>query len=198
MNDTLQIYTSNFEHDMMIFPCIFERKNVLTVGNVGDSMCIISRGGKAVRILRAHRLQDASEKGRVEAAGGTVLNNRVNGILTVSRAFGDTNLKYSDSNFNYSSGPVIALPDVHSEVITPMTEFAVLATDGLYDVMEPQQIVNFVRKKLAKKVDIGSISQELCQHAINKGSVDNVTAIILAFHTTDRGLDQEESSLINI
>ena len=43
------------------------------------------------------------------------------------------------------------MPDIVSEIITPMTEFGVLASDGLWDIMEPQLVVNFVRKMLNKK-----------------------------------------------
>ena len=60
------------------------RRHVLTVANVGDSMCVLSRGGRAVKLHRTHRLGagtggepgDASERTRVENAGGAVINNR--------------------------------------------------------------------------------------------------------------------------
>jgi serine/threonine protein phosphatase PrpC len=54
------------------------RRHVLTVANVGDSMCVLSRGGRAVRLHRMHRLgpEDAAERARVENAGGAVINNR--------------------------------------------------------------------------------------------------------------------------
>lgn len=52
------------------------RKHVLTVANVGDSMCVLSRGGKAVMLNRMHRLDDNSEKERVKKAGGVIINSR--------------------------------------------------------------------------------------------------------------------------
>jgi serine/threonine protein phosphatase PrpC len=54
------------------------RRHVLTVANVGDSMCVLSRGGRAVRLHRMHRVgaEDQAERARVEAAGGSVINNR--------------------------------------------------------------------------------------------------------------------------
>jgi len=54
------------------------RRHVLTVANVGDSMCVLSRGGRAVRLHRQHRLgpEDSAERTRVENAGGAVINNR--------------------------------------------------------------------------------------------------------------------------
>jgi serine/threonine protein phosphatase PrpC len=66
---------------------------------------------------------------RVQAAGGTVLNNsglRVMGILQCTRAIGDKDLR------QYG---VIPTPDVVSLPRTGQEEFLVLATDGLWDVV---------------------------------------------------------------
>jgi serine/threonine protein phosphatase PrpC len=52
------------------------RKHMLTVANVGDSMCILSRSGRAVKMHKMHRLNDEVEKKRVERDGGTVVNSR--------------------------------------------------------------------------------------------------------------------------
>lgn len=51
-------------------------RDMLTVANVGDSMCVLSKGGKAVNMNRMHRLDDFEERARVEAAGGTIIKNR--------------------------------------------------------------------------------------------------------------------------
>ena len=82
-----------------------------------------------------------------------------------------------------TAGPVIAVPDVYSEVCTPHTEFCIIATDGLWDVMTPQQAVNFVRTKMSKKVELQACAKDLAMEATKKrGSVDNVTVIVLWFH----------------
>ena len=113
---------------------------------------------------------------------------RVNGVLAVSRAFGDTRFKDTNSwkevHDGMSTGPVIAVPDVYSELCTPLTEFCIIATDGLWDVMSPQLAVNFVRMKLSEKCDLQMCARELVNDAVkNKGSEDNVTVAILSFHT---------------
>jgi serine/threonine protein phosphatase PrpC len=53
---------------------------------------------------------------------------RVNGVLAVSRAFGDRPLK------RY----VIALPDVHHMAVDTTEETIILASDGLWDVVDNQ------------------------------------------------------------
>jgi serine/threonine protein phosphatase PrpC len=118
----------------------------------------------------------------VASRGGTVVNSRVNGVLAISRAFGDVSFKYEGPSSVYGTGPVCCQPEITSEIITPMTEFAILASDGLFDVIKSQNAVNFVRKRIAKKVDLSHIARELTEEAIREGSVDNITVLIIIFH----------------
>ena len=110
------------------------RKHIFTVAGVGDSMCVLSRGGRAVALNKMHRLDNEAEIERIKMAGGTVLNSRVNGILAVSRAFGDTEFKGEEVTGQVTGSLLIAEPEIYSEIITPMTEFAIIATDGLWDM----------------------------------------------------------------
>lgn len=52
------------------------RKRQLTVAQVGDSMCVLSRGGRAVTINKMHRVDDENEKNRVLTCGAAIMNNR--------------------------------------------------------------------------------------------------------------------------
>ena len=65
----------------------------LHVANVGDCRAVLCRGGTAVAITRDHTPSVPTEAARVEAAGGFVSRGRVNGILGVSRSFGDIHCK---------------------------------------------------------------------------------------------------------
>jgi serine/threonine protein phosphatase PrpC len=49
---------------------------MLTVAGVGDSLCVLSRNGRAIVMNKMHRLDIATEKERVRNNGGTVINNR--------------------------------------------------------------------------------------------------------------------------
>ena len=102
----------------------------------------------------------------------------VNGVLAITRAFGDVAFK----DPNQKNGIVISTPDIYSETITPMTEFAILASDGLWDVIPPQAAVNFVRKKLSSRVDLHEVAKSLALEAIAQGSIDNVTVLVMSFH----------------
>jgi len=53
----------------------------LTVANVGDSRCVLSRGGAAMVLTTDHRVTNNTERRRIIARGGNIKNNRVNGVL---------------------------------------------------------------------------------------------------------------------
>jgi serine/threonine protein phosphatase PrpC len=102
-------------------------------------------------------------------------------LLAISRAFGDTQFKEVGQE-GTENGLVISVPEIYSEIITPMTEFAIIATDGLWDVINPQKAVQFVRMKLSKQRDLQNAAKELTLEALKRGSIDNVTVLLIAFH----------------
>ena len=62
------------------------------------------------------------------------------------------------------------------------------------DVIEAQDAVNFVRKRLGKKMDLQQIAIELVNAALDRGSVDNTTAIIVAFHCNSNSTPDKSST----
>jgi protein phosphatase PTC1 len=65
---------------------------------------------------------DENEGRRISKAGGLILNNRVNGVLAVTRALGDSYLKDLVTGHPYTTETVIQ-PD--------QDEFLILACDGV-------------------------------------------------------------------
>jgi len=61
--------------------------------NSGDSRSILGRAGKVIALSEDHKPENVEEKRRIEAAGGFVEDNRVNGSLALSRALGDFEYK---------------------------------------------------------------------------------------------------------
>lgn len=62
----------------------------MVVGNVGDCRVVLSSNGVATQLTIDHTALLDSEKKRIVNAGGFVsANDRVNGLLAVSRSFGD-------------------------------------------------------------------------------------------------------------
>ena len=68
----------------------------LWCANAGDSRCVAGLGGVARPLSTDHKPMDTLERERIEAAGGFVEFNRVNGNLALSRALGDFVFKMND------------------------------------------------------------------------------------------------------
>lgn len=103
----------------------------------------MSRGGTALDLSSDHKPSRPSERARILAAGGTIIKDRVHGVLAVSRAFGDAEHKRGRGEVwgqALSADPVSAEPEVTLEPLTPADEFVVIACDGVYDVMSSQEV----------------------------------------------------------
>lgn len=98
------------------------RQRVLYTANVGDARIVLCRNGKALRLSYDHKGGDENEGRRIANAGGLILNNRVNGVLAVTRALGDAYLKDLVTGHPYTTETVIH-PD--------QDEFLILACDGV-------------------------------------------------------------------
>ncbi|PWZ22515.1 putative protein phosphatase 2C 13 [Zea mays] len=105
----------------------------LYVANVGDSRAVISKAGKAMALSEDHKPNRIDERKRIENAGGIVIwagTWRVGGVLAMSRAFGNRLLKPY----------VVAEPEIQEEQFSDELECLVLASDGLWDVVENEVI----------------------------------------------------------
>ena len=60
-----------------------------------------------------------------------------------------------------------------------------MATDGLWDVMESQQAVNFLRTRLSAHRKVKLACKELVREALKLGSIDNTSAIVVALNQGD-------------
>ena len=98
------------------------RQRVLYTANVGDARIVLCRNGKALRLSYDHKGSDENEGRRITNAGGLILNNRVNGVLAVTRALGDAYMKELITGHPYTTETVIQ-PDID--------EFLILACDGV-------------------------------------------------------------------
>lgn len=163
------------------------RGSTAIVASVGDSQAVLSTRGKALNYCPLHTPNSPAERERILAANGKISEGRIFGFLGVSRAFGDNDFKTGKGEFKdrFNGDLVIATPEIVEHEISKHDEFIVLACDGLFDVMSPQQVVDYVRKKLAQHGHVQHACEELVSHAISIGSLDNVSAVIVCFNRED-------------
>ena len=171
--------------------------NYLTVINTGDSRCVLCRYDSGVNhardITKDHKPCSYEEKYRITSSGGKLTFDgydwRIND-LSVSRSFGDISATYVTNVPDIFKIKILSKDPVNKNL--SYDKFFVIACDGLWDVMQSQEVVNFilercyaivsyergfiVDKRINKSVDI---AKELAKFAISKGSTDNITVIVV-------------------
>lgn len=75
----------------------FITKTEIYVANAGDSRAVLCKRGIAINFSVDHKPELEAEKKRIEKAKGYVEDNRVNGVLNLSRSFGDLDFKRDSS-----------------------------------------------------------------------------------------------------
>lgn len=140
--------------------------------------------------------------------------SRVCGELGVSRAVGDRDFKaaynttttdvsinetpwwksslplpYSDEHSQKFQGDLVSsIPEIQTIKISQsgeIDEFLLLACDGLWDVMDPDDAVRIIRSLLfQKKWPVKKAAARLAEIAIHLGSSDNITVIAIRFFTS--------------
>ncbi|PIA52134.1 hypothetical protein AQUCO_01000191v1 [Aquilegia coerulea] len=142
----------------------------LWIANVGDSRGVLSKRGQAIQMTVDH--EPNTERGSIENRGGFVSNMpgdvpRVNGQLAVSRAFGDKSLKTH----------LRSDPDIQNADIDTDTDLLILASDGLWKVMENQEAVDIA----IKFRDPQKAAKQLTAEALIRESKDDISCVVVRF-----------------
>lgn len=156
--------------------------NMLYVANAGDSRCVLARGRLAIEMSQDHKPDLESEFQRIRAAGGSVIEGRVNGNLNLSRSLGDFN--YKNPNDPPEKHMITACPEIRVQQLTPQDDFIVLGCDGIWDILTSQQCVDFVYERLGR-FSLEEIARQICDRCLarsideNQGKgCDNMSVII--------------------
>ena len=66
----------------------------LTIANIGDSIAtLVKKDGSWMKLNEEHTPSRPDEQARIQSKNGIIFHNRVEGTLSVSRAFGNLKLK---------------------------------------------------------------------------------------------------------
>jgi serine/threonine protein phosphatase PrpC len=128
-----------------------------------------------VALSEDHKPENRGERNRIEAAGGFVEDNRVNGSLNLSRSLGDFTYKQCATK-PYNEQMVIVVPEIRTvERMPGKDQFLILACDGIWDCMSSEECVENFRKKLTNRdlnnskctaQCVENLFDEICAHDI--------------------------------
>jgi len=147
--------------------------------NAGDSRTILVRNSKVEFASMDHKPTNPEEKKRIEEAGGRVMIQRINGSLAVSRALGDFEYKTRD-DLDDLSQLVSPMPDITCvDRDCDCDNYILVACDGIYDVMQNDQICEFLTDRLYSYSDKNLVPETLIDLCLNMGSRDNMSAVLV-------------------
>ncbi|XP_063051148.1 protein phosphatase 1F [Engraulis encrasicolus] len=162
----------------------------LHVSWLGDSQAMLVRKGEPVTLMDPHKPEREDEKQRIENLGGCIAFMgcwRVNGTYAVSRAIGDFDQKPYVSN----------AADCSSVRLGGDEDYVLLACDGFFDVVRPDEVPGLVYEALRESEGRGGaeeVAQRLVSQAKTAGSSDNITVMVVFLRDPDQLLREDTSS----
>lgn len=144
----------------------YRKEDNLIVANIGDSRALIARrDGKAKSLTSDHKPINRKEFLRIGQEWGFVHDERLEGELAVARTLGDNNLR-----------TICHEPDVDMVELEPnMDKYLIIACDGVFDVLENDQVSEIAIKSstpCAAAYNIRNI-------AYANGSEDNISVLVV-------------------
>ena len=159
---------------------IFDEENIYGI-NLGDSNYLISRYNTSY-IGDIHRPNNRIEITRILGSGHKIIkvgkDFRIDGRLSLSRSFGDFSYKIIDDKYTAIKGAVSVSPDF--KTYNKDFDFAILASDGFWDFINTKKMLIYMKLNIRTK-SCDNIIGDLIKMAINNGSKDNITVILIKF-----------------
>lgn len=106
---------------------------------------MLSNDGKAIELSIDHKPELPTERARIEKAGGFVEDNRVKGILNLSRSLGDLEYK-QDKSLSVDNQMITCVPEIKIEKRTKAHDYLVVACDGIWDCLTSQECITMVKE----------------------------------------------------
>ncbi|GET87198.1 protein phosphatase 2C, putative [Leishmania tarentolae] len=148
----------------------------ITCAWVGDSRAVLCRSGGSFALSHDHKPDVAAEKERIEAAGGFVQDNRVNGQLAMSRAMGDFVYK-RDANRGVAQQLVVPVPGVTTTKRCAEDSYVAIACDGIFDVLTNEELIDFINEKKARGMSNIDICRDVCNRCLAPSSPEGGPAV---------------------
>jgi len=174
----------------------------ILIAHVGDCRAVLRCNNVTTKLTRDHRPSDPEELKRVTSLGGTVVNGRVGGVMTPTRAFGDM-----DVRAEWGDGIIISEPDItyatlereeDSRMPSGMAEsrfpsgmsasstsstssspcFLLLTSDGVCDDMSYEDACKIVESSLRRSPNNSTRAAEKLVRAASSKTSDDCTVAV--------------------
>lgn len=150
----------------------------ILVSNLGDSRLIYYDNSNLLYITKDHKPEHKEESSRIRKTS-FVVDNRIEGIINISRTFGD--FKYKK---NSNSSPIICQPNLKFIELKNKLNynyfFTIIGSDGLFDVISNKLLTDYVLMMLINNTQHSTILKNLIIYAsIYKKSKDNITISLI-------------------
>ena len=143
---------------------VFINNRLLYCANVGDSSCALI--GKVNEFISTEdKCTNKKEIKRIEKEGGQIIDDRLGGILAVSRGLGDFDLKKKG---------LTCEPHIIKRLMDSNINYCVLASDGVWDVLSLDEVA-----KITQTFPIDKMAKEIVETALDKGTEDNISCIVI-------------------
>ena len=145
--------------------------NIIYCANVGDSKCFYIDKNNAVQISEEHNCKNEKEKEQLKKKGVIIFGNRIFGSLSLTRAFGD---------FEFKKEGITSIPFIKKIYLDKNDiKYLVIASDGIWDIVDKDKLYQIYKE--LKKDTSEEFCNKLVEFAINEGSNDNISCIVLKF-----------------
>ncbi|RLN46621.1 hypothetical protein BBJ29_004470 [Phytophthora kernoviae] len=135
-------------------------------------------GGVTFALSEDHCAANCKERMRALRSGAYIHNNRIAGVLEPFRTIGDIDVKGPDMK-NW----VIATPEIHQSELLVSRSMLVIATDGVWSVLNNNRTMALVVKELGtdgRRPSAESAAHVIITEARELGSCDDISVIVVS------------------
>ena len=150
----------------VVYITMENNKKILYCANVGDTKCLLTQTKFAKILSKDHKLDNIKERERIIKNGGIINDGRIFGEIILSRAFGD---------WQFKDFGLLSFPHVSKIEITEDDHYVIMASDGVWDVLEDLEIY---RLSICNDNSM-EICTKIIEDSLEKGSKDNLSCFVI-------------------
>lgn len=164
--------------------CIIMSNQKTIIIHCGDSKSIVYNGKNIIYKTLDFKPNNEIEKRRILNSNHTVRGNRIDGVIDISRCFGDFVFKRVKNNKIDISSAIIPLPGIKI-INNKNIKFIASISDGISNMINDELLVSYIEYNLQLNISLIEISENIVKYCIYKQGTDNMTISLIVFYKYD-------------